>query len=374
MTAKLFATLPDAYAQGVSYSPVSNAIYVATNQHVYEIPYETGDVSARSIRSILNVRTGAVSSLAPVGDTDVHHTTSVLASGNFLYVSVGSSCNACAETDPTRAVVLRTNLAGGAAMTIATRVRNAIALGTDPLDGHVWIGGAGQDCLAQATPSCSAMDNTYETFAHPYEWVDDLSAASVYAGNVRAGVADYAWPVCEENARAAASFASPVPNATPIPANVCQNAAVRQAEPIIEFPAYTTHIGLAIYQPSQTGTYKLPAPYNNALIVTSHGSWHENAAGLPVAEPDVAYVPFANGKPAIAANFSDPTAQYRSVLFNYQDAQGNRIGQPTGVAVGAEGSLFIADDYAGIVYRVRPGSDPNSFAHRTAPSRKSRVR
>jgi glucose/arabinose dehydrogenase len=31
-----------------------------------------------------------------------------------------------------------------------------------------------------------------------------------------------------------------------------------------------------------------------------------------------------------------------------------RIGRPTGLAVGAQGSLFVADDTANQVYRIRP--------------------
>jgi glucose/arabinose dehydrogenase len=39
----------------------------------------------------------------------------------------------------------------------------------------------------------------------------------------------------------------------------------------------------------------------------------------------------------------------------FQLADGvTRIGKPTGIAVGAQGSLFVADDVNGMVYRIRP--------------------
>ncbi|MBV9737347.1 MAG: hypothetical protein JO177_04175 [Candidatus Eremiobacteraeota bacterium] len=33
---------------------------------------------------------------------------------------------------------------------------------------------------------------------------------------------------------------------------------------------------------------------------------------------------------------------------------GSRIGRPTGVAVGPQGDLFVADDQTGNIYRIRP--------------------
>ncbi len=79
--------------------------------------------------------------------------------GVRLEVGVGSSCNACAEVDPTRATVQAMNLDGSAMETKAKRFRNPIAMALDD-HGVVWAGGAGQDNLAQG---------------HPYEFLDPVS-------------------------------------------------------------------------------------------------------------------------------------------------------------------------------------------------------
>jgi glucose/arabinose dehydrogenase len=93
-----------------------------------------------------------------------------------------------------------------------------------------------------------------------------------------------------------------------------------------------------------------------------HGSWHASG-GVPVAAPRVAFVPFSGAAPARAVNWSDPTAQWSDFFNGFQNGA-TRYGRPTGVAVGAQGSLFIADDAAGAVYRIRPSALATSSKRR----------
>jgi len=59
--------------------------------------------------------------------------------------------------------------------------------------------------------------------------------------------------------------------------------------------------------------------------------------------------------PATPVDWNDPSKQWREFVGGFQLSDGStRIGRPTGIAVGAQGSLFIADDQNGLVYRVRP--------------------
>ncbi len=339
----VFATVPDTKAHSVVYSPDAGAIFIATTNHVYKVPYKTGDRVASAVPSpILNVRTGAI---APNSDGDVHTTTSLAVSKTTLYVSVGSSCNSCAEVDPTRAAILSTDFNGGSVAHVATRVRNAIAMGVNPTSQHLWIGGAGQDCLPQGTTTCGAQSDAYFN-GRPFDWVDDLTARAT-------PVVDYMWPLCEENRHDQHSF-----NAI-WPTSDCSRAPV----PVVEFPTYSTHIGLTVYPTSQTGAYAFPAAYRG-LYVTSHGSWHESASGVAIAQPDLAFVRMNGDTPATSVTFTNPGAQWNSFLGNFQDTFGNRVGQPSGVTVGVSGSLFVGDDNAGVVYRLRPGLAPASVNRR----------
>ncbi|HEX3468584.1 MAG TPA: hypothetical protein VHT05_10940 [Candidatus Elarobacter sp.] len=314
-----FATLPDSPAQGVAYG--DGFVFVATQHGVYRIPYTTGARSGTPSK-IASVRTGSV---APNSDGDVHSTSSVAVSGTALYVGVGSSCNACTEVDPTRATVQRMGIDGTAMTTQAKRWRNAMALATDPATGAVWAGGAGQDDLPAG---------------HPYEFMDGVSLHSAPA--------DYGWPECEEDHVAYTNGAN------------CSNVVV----PALEFPAYSTIIGAAFYPSNQTGTYAFPSAWRGGLFVSMHGSWHTGANGQPVDPPHVAFVPFGAGAPATPVNWSNPSAQWTDFLTGLQSASGNRIARTTGVAVGPQGSLFVADDQNGWILRIRPSSSATNAVRR----------
>jgi glucose/arabinose dehydrogenase len=97
-----------------------------------------------------------------------------------------------------------------------------------------------------------------------------------------------------------------------------------------------------------------------------HGSWHQSR-GVPAVPPHVAFVPFSDAAPARAVNWSDPTTQWKDFFTGFQDASGKRIGRATGVAVGAQGSLFVADDDTGNIYRVRPAGASGSAVKRAKP-------
>ena len=83
--------------------------------------------------------------------------------------------------------------------------------------------------------------------------------------------------------------------------------------------------------------------------MTLHGSWH-----VPPVPPRVAFVPLDGDAPKSAVDWRDPSVQWREFAGGFQLESGRRIGRPTGVAVGSKGSLFVADDSAGVIYRIRP--------------------
>jgi len=310
--AAVFITLPDSPAQGVALSADHTAVYAATEYGVYKIPYHVGDQSEpdASAVKIASVRTGPIS---PGSDGDVHTTSSVAASASTLYVSVGSSCNACVEVDPTRASIQAMNLDGSGMHTIATRIRNAIGLTVNAATGVLWAGDAGQDGLP---------------YGHPYEFVD---AVTLQSGSP----VDYGWPDCEENHIAYTAGAD------------CSSIAI----PRVEFPAYSTHIGVVIYPASVGGAYAFPASFRGGLFVTSHGSWH----CCPATVPEVAYVPMTGDAPRIPVDWANPAAQWQPFVWGFGvQSDTNYVGRPTGIAVGSQGSLFVSDDLNGVVYRIRP--------------------
>jgi len=297
---RVFSSLGDAPDAGVALG--GNALYVGTNGGVWKIPYAKGSREpAGSPLQIASVR---------VGGRSGHATTSVAVAGGRLYAGVGSSCNACIETDQTRASIQEMDLDGHGMHPKAVHIRNAIALAVDPATNAVWAGVAGQDELEHG---------------HPYEVFDPFS--------LHPGTVDYGWPVCYDNRKSKDSSRN------------CSDVQV----PRVVFPAYDTPIGAAIYPLHPHGRYAFPAQYAGGAFVGLHGSWHR-----PLVAPRVAFVPLHNDEPAKPVDWNDPSAQWHEFVHGFQRADQSRIGRPTGVAVGSEGSLFVADDQAGVVYRIRP--------------------
>ncbi len=296
----LFARLDDREAAGIALG--RDALYVGTYGGVWRIPYQRGDDTARA-------KAARIATVRPDGGGG-HTTTSVAVAANTLYAGVGSSCNACDERDPTRASVIAMGLAGENPHPRATHIRNPIALAIDPQTETLWAGVAGQDELEAG---------------HPYEIFDPVS--------LHAGAPDYGWPTCYEDHRAIDGRRD------------CR----AQTPPRVIFPAYETPIGATFYSASAAGAHAFPHAYRAGAFVTLHGSWHQ-----PPVEPRVVFVPLHGDEPTTAVNWHDPHTQWSTFVGGFQRDDGSRIGRPTGVAVAPDGSLFVADDFANAVYRIRP--------------------
>ena len=306
-----FITLSDDNANGVAYAP-NGFIYVATEHAVWKIPYTSGDQSEpdNSAVQIASVRQGEI----PAGsDGDVHHTSSVAVSSTTVFVGVGSSCNACAEIDPTRATIQQMGLDGSNMTTLATRFRNAIALTLNPATGTLWAGGAGQDSLPQS----------------PSLRVHGPGDAAHRARRLRlAGLRGEPARVRRrrgllEHRRAGAS-SSPRTRPTSAPSSIRRD---------------------------KTGTYAFPSQYAGGLFVTRHGSWHTG----PSTPPSVSFVPMNGDAPVTAVDWNDPTAQWTPFLYGMGTTSSSAYNaRATGVAVGSQGSLFVGDDQNRAVYRIRP--------------------
>ena len=279
-----------------------DALYVGTQFAVWRIPYKPGEenASARPVK-IASVRTS--------GRSGEHVTTSVAFSNDTLYASVGSSCDACSpELDATRATVQAMQPDGKDMHPAATHIRNAIALAVNPNTRAVWLGAAGQDYLPAG---------------HPYEIVDPFTLHS--------GVPNYGWPTCYEDHRSVGGAD-------------CSHETV----PRVALPAYVTPIGMAIYPQNPSGPHAFPPPYRGGLFIGVHGSWHQ-----PLRPPRVVFVPLHGDEPAVPVDWSNPERQWRQFVGGFQNADGSRNGRATGVAVGRDGDLYVADDDRGAVYRVR---------------------
>lgn len=218
--------------------------------------------------------------------------------GGMLYVSIGSSCNVCVESDPRRAAIMRYRADGTEGQLFARGLRNAVGLAWQPGTGLLWATVNGRDNLGDNIPP-------------------DLLTI-VRQGN------NFGWPYCWGNRQ-------PDPTVPP-PAGYC----ARITLPTLNLHAHSAPLGLAF----STGRL-LPARYRGGLFVAYHGSWNRS---VPTGYK-VVYVP-VQGTRAGAP---------QDVITGWRPAGASQAwGRPVGVLVAPDGSLLISDDTAGVIYRLAP--------------------
>lgn len=211
-----------------------------------------------------------------------------------LYVSVGSSCNICDESDPRRAAVLRYNLDGSGEEIFAHGLRNSVGIAFDPATGELWGTNNDRDNLG-----------------------DDLPPDRI---NILRQGANYGWPQCYLPGKANPEYA---------------NADCGHLEPpALTFQAHSAPLGIAFY----TGT-QFPAPYRGGVFVAFHGSWNRS---VPTGYK-LEFVQVENGRPAAISDF----------ITGFLPApSGPPWMRPVGVLVARDGSLLVSDDFGGRVLRV----------------------
>jgi glucose/arabinose dehydrogenase len=111
-------------------------------------------------------------------------------------------------------------------------------------------------------------------------------------------------------------------------------------DPLIGFPGHWAPDDLIFY----TGT-QFPARYRDGAFIAFHGSWNRDVQD----GYSVVFVPMTDGKPSgpwevFADDFEGPKP-----ITSSADA----AHRPTGLAQGADGSLYITDDVGGRIWKVR---------------------
>ncbi|GHB85632.1 PQQ-dependent sugar dehydrogenase [Persicitalea jodogahamensis] len=112
-------------------------------------------------------------------------------------------------------------------------------------------------------------------------------------------------------------------------------------DPAAAYPGHLAPNGLLFYTGSQ-----FPEKYRNGAFIAFHGSW--NRAPEPQAGYFVVFQPFKNGKPSGDWEvFADNFAGMETVM-----SPGSAMHRPCGLAQGPDGSLYVADDVKGTLYKI----------------------
>lgn len=264
---------------------VRDGLVVAETGRLLLLQDRDGDLRAES--------TTVLSDKIPSGG--MHWTrTVILGPDGFLYVSVGSDCNACRESDLRRASVLRFPSQGGEGTIFASGLRNSVGLAFHPETGDLWGSENGRDMLG-----------------------DDLPPEEV---NRIVEGGDYGWPFC---------YGDRIPDPELDSHERCTATLPASAE----LPAHSAPLGIAF-----GAGLRFPPPFRQVLYVAYHGSWNRTT---PTGYKLVG-IPFADGRP------SGPP---QDIVTGWLDG-GSAWGRPVQPLVGADGALYLSDDRAGAIYRL----------------------
>lgn len=233
----------------------------------------------------------------PAGGRHFTRSLAVDKSGN-LYVSLGSRCDTCIESDPFIAKVLISDIEGKTPQVYSDGLRNAVYLTTNPFTDEVWATEMGRDFLGDNLPP------------------DEINI--IKKGN-------YGWPFCYGDKIWDKTFGE-------------RNQAFCNTTiaPFYQIPAHSAPLGITFIDSPQ-----MPKEWQGDLLVSYHGSWNRS-------------VP--TGYKIVRIN-TEGTPQEQDFITGFLDSSGRTLGRPTGLTFDRDGSLYIADGNSGAVYKLIKSSE-----------------
>ena len=228
--------------------------------------------------------------------TETHHGWKFIAFGpdDKLYVPVGAPCNICEPDAQRYANILRMNADGSAMEVFARGLRNSVGFDWQPQTRELWFTDNGRDLLGDDFPP------------------DELNHAP------HAGM-NFGYPYCHGGD-------------LPDPEFGARRRCDEFAAPAQKLGAHVAALGMRFYMGTQ-----FPPEYRQQIFIAEHGSWNRSKkAGYRISLVRV------QGSKAVAYE-----------VFASGWLQGETAwGRPSDVLVLPDGSLLVADDLAGAIYRI----------------------
>lgn len=276
----------------------------------------------------------------PLGGDHPMHPFFISADG-LLYVDVGTVSNACQLKNRTlqspgaqpcteletrggiwRYDAKKTDQKFSPADRYATGIRNAEGFGVDPAGHRVFVTQHGRDQLHANWP---ALYKPEEEATLPAEEVMLLKQGG-----------DYGWPECYYDAGQAKLVLAPEYGGDGGHAvGVCAG----KIGPAAAFPAHWAPNGMVFYDQKQ-----FPARYRNGVFIAFHGSWDRAPyaqGGYNIVFQSLTGKHSADGCEVFADGFAGTVRSPEGAVY-----------RPSGVAVGPDGSLYVAEDMKGRIYKI----------------------
>ena len=204
---------------------------------------------------------------------------------------------------------------------IATGLHDAIALSVNPADSTVTAVSHGRDGLHEGWPGL-------------FSATDAAEAAGEEMIRVASARADFGWPYCYFDYLKQERKLAPEYGGDGRSTERCD----RYIQPLIAFPAHWSPMSLLYY----TGQM-FPPDYRGGAFIAFHGS--ANRHPMPEDGYFVVFLHFKDGQATdyttFASGFAGPMQTPTAALH-----------RPTGLAQGPDGSLYLADDKGGRIWKI----------------------
>ena len=178
-------------------------------------------------------------------------------------------------------------------------------------------------------------DQLFENFPKLYNATQGQNEPAEELVQLRRG-ADFGWPECYYDYDQKKLVLAPEYGGD---GGKTVGVCAQKQEPIAAFPAHWAPNDMLAYEGNQ-----FPTAYKDGAFIAFHGSW--NRAPGPQGGYNVVFQPLADGKA------SGPFVVFADGFAGAIKAPGQADHRPTGLAVGPDGSLYIADDKGGRIWRV----------------------
>ncbi len=303
-------------------------LYVESRGSILRYPRKDGEV----------VLQGAPETVLKDLPIDGNHTArpfAIDAQGN-LFVDLGSATNSCQQDDrtkespgldpceelKTRAGIWRydankTDQVFSENERFATGIRNAVGIAVDA-KGRVYATQHGRDQLYENWPKLYNSEQGSELPAEELLLLQDGG--------------DYGWPYCYFDGAQGKRVLAPEYGGDGKAIGRC----AEKIPPVAAFPAHWGPNDVKIYEATQ-----FPEAYRGGAFIAFHGSWNRSSG--PQEGYNVVFQPLADGKAA---------GGYMVFADGFRSGKDGADHRPTGLAVGPDGSLYVADDAAGRIWRI----------------------
>lgn len=231
-------------------------------------------------------------------DDGGHWRRTLIVSGDQLFLSIGSRCNACGETNDLRASIQKIDLRTGHLQAYAKGLRNVSSMSLDE-QSKLW----GVDLSTEGDAG--------------YNFPDEIN--QITSGG------DFGWPHCYGSKQSDPQFGSN---------DLCQDTIASQ----FELPSESDPMGF-------TFGHKLNAPesYRNSVYVSLNGQLKGNSSRLM----RIAYD-------------GNQLASHGKEFLRGWESDSSRWGQPGALAVDPKGDLYLSDEISKAIYKIHWTKEKNN--------------